>query len=290
MMDTLQEELDRSFGDGPPLPPAESHVAAGRRALMRRRVASGAASLAAAAVLAMSWYAVSPGTPTGSDPLAGDAASSATPKAAKAPETTEGPSTDPPDAPWPRGELIRYVDGDLEVRPGVVVHEHIRNPYGFEPPALSDALDVTWKGQRQWLMIEKRPMSRGISSSSSTPSNGWASFADYVADQVDVDGGSGWPETFKLDERGEVVPTAGTRVYNRTDDPQLGSKFAPPGARTGAAVVSVAGEEGNYFVVWRVIDGALDVITTPPDDIVGATFAELLSGARARYASGEGLR
>jgi hypothetical protein len=43
-------------------------------------------------------------------------------------------------------------------------------------------------------------------------------------------------------------------------------------------------------VVWRVIDGTLDVITTPPDDTVGATFEELLSGARARYASGEGLR
>jgi hypothetical protein len=42
--------------------------------------------------------------------------------------------------------------------------------------------------------------------------------------------------------------------------------------------------------VWRVIDGQLDVITTHPDDIVGATFDELLSSARARYASGEGLR
>jgi hypothetical protein len=87
-----------------------------------------------------------------------------------------------------------------------------------------------------------------------------------------------------------VVPTAGTRVVDRTDDPRLGPDFAPPGATTGAAVVSVTGEEGNYFVVWRVIDGTLDVITTPPADIVGATFDELLSGARARYASGEGLR
>jgi hypothetical protein len=286
-MDTLQEELDRSFGDGPPLPPADSHLAAGRRALVRRRLASGAASLAAAAVLATGWYAVSAGASTESDRLAGDPTPSAT---AKAPTATKGPATDPTDAPWPRGELIRYVDGELEVRPGVVVHEHIRNPYGFQPPALSDALDVTWHGKRQWLMIDKRPMPRGISMSSSTPSNGWASFADYVADQVDVHGGSGWPDTFKLDDRGEVVPVAGIRVYNRTDDPNLGPRFAPPGALTGAAVVSVAGEEGSYFVVWRVIGGRLDVITTPPDDIVGATFTELLAGARARYASGKGLR
>jgi hypothetical protein len=286
-MDALQEKLDRSFGDGPPLPPVDSHIAAGRLVLMRRRVASGVAGLAVAAVLATSWYAASPSSPTGSDRLAGDPTPSAT---SSATEATEDPTTDPVEAPWPRGKLIRYVDGELEVRPGVIVHEHIANPYGFEPPAYSDALDVTWRGQRQWLMIEKRPMPRGISSSSSTPSNGWASFADYVADQVDANAGSGWPDTFQLDDRGRVVPTERTRVFNRTDDPQLGPDFAPPGATTGAAVVSVAGEEGNYFVVWRVIDGTLDVITTPPDDIVGATFEELLSGARARYDSGEGLR
>jgi hypothetical protein len=172
----------------------------------------------------------------------------------------------------------------------VTVHEHIHNPYGYEPPGFSAAIDVTWRGTRQWLMIEKDPMTGAISSSSSTPSNGWAGFADYVADQVSINGGSGWPGTFEIDERGRVVPTAGTRVFNRTDDPQLGPEFAPPGATTGAAVVSVAGEEGSYFVVWRVIDGTLDVITTPPDDTVGATFNELLSSARAQYASGEGLR
>ena len=281
-MDMLQERLDRSFGEGPPLTPVGSQVVAGRRALRRRRVASGVAGIAAAVVLATSWYAVSPSSLTGSDRLAGDPTSAETPSASEA--------TDPTEAPWPRGELIRYVDGELEVRPGVIVHEHIRNPFGFEPPELSDALDVTWRGQRQWLMIEKRPMPRGISSSTSTPSDGWASFADYVADHVDANGGSGWPETFQLDDRGQVVPTAGTRVFNRTDDPQLGPEFGPPGATTGAAIVSVAGEQGNYFVVWRVIDGTLDVITTPPADSVGATFEELLSGARASYASGEGLR
>ena len=287
-MDALQEELDSSFGDGPPLVSVDSHVVAGRRALRRRRRASGAAGLAAAALLVTSWYAVSPSSPTGSEQLAVDPTPSETPSASRA---TEDPSQDPSEAPWPRGVLIRYIDGELEVRPEVTVHEHIRNPYGYEPPGLSDALDVTWRGQREWLMIEKRPQSRGgTSESSSDPSNGWASFGDYVSDQVSVDGGSGWPDTLQLDDRGQVVPTAGTRVFNRTDDPQLGPTFAPQGATTGAAVVSVAGEDRNYFVVWRVIDGSLDVLTTGPDDIVGATFEELLSGARASYTSGEGLR
>lgn len=284
-MDRLQEELDRSFGDGPPLVPVRTHVVAGRRALVRRRVGSGAFGVAAATVLATSLYTVAGGPAAESDHAAGAPTASATPNGSEALE-----SPGPAEAPWARGELLRYVAGELEVRPGVIVHEHIRNPYGLRPPALSDALDVTWRGHRRWLMIASHPMPRGTSWSSSTPSAGWASFADYVADQVDAESGSGWPDTFRLDGRREVVPAPGTRVLDRTDDPRLGPEFAPPGARTGAAVVSVAGKEGNYFVVWRVIDGRLDVITTPPGDIVGATFEELLSGARASYASGEGLR
>ena len=144
-MDTLQEQMDRSFGDGPPLPSVDSHVAAGRRALRRRRTASGVTCLAAAAVLVTGGYAVWPGSPTGSDPAAGEPTHSAT---ASDLEATGEPTTGPTEARWPRGELIRYVDGKLEVRPGAVVHEHIRNPYGFEPPKLSDALDVTWRGGR----------------------------------------------------------------------------------------------------------------------------------------------
>lgn len=176
-MDTLQEQLDRSFGDGPPLPPADSRVMAGRRALRRRRTVSSVTAVAAAAVLFAGGYAVS----SGSDPVRGQATDSAT---ARNPEPTEDPNAEPTDVHWSRGELIRFVDEKLVVRPGVIVHERIRNPYGWAPPKLSDALDVTWRGQRQWLMIEKRPLPIGISSSSSTPSNGWASFADYVTDRV----------------------------------------------------------------------------------------------------------
>ena len=69
-----------------------------------------------------------------------------------------------------------------------------------------------------------------------------------------------------------------------------GADFAPPGATTGAAVVQPPGAPTAYFVVWRVIDGKLDVIYTRPRDVVGATFEELLTMARGKYASGEGMR
>ena len=64
----------------------------------------------------------------------------------------------------------------------------------------------------------------------------------------------------------------------------------PSGTPTGAAIVQAAEDDVVYFVVWRVTDGELDVITTPPGDVMGATFEELLTYARAQYANGEGLR
>jgi hypothetical protein len=273
------------------MPPVAQYVSAGRRALRRRRAVSGLAALATATILFTGGYAVLGDSRPGGGRFATDPSTSPTPSATPgAVEPTAGAPEESPEAPWPPGVLLRYADGHLEIRPGVVVHEHIANPYGFEPPSLSDALDVTWHHRRQWLIITQQPPPQGITSSSSTPSDGWASFADYVADQVHADATSGWPDTFVLDDQGRVVPTDGVRVFNRTDAPRLGADFAPPGATTGAAVVSVAGDPESYFVVWRVIDGGLDVITTAPDDTVGATFQELLTAARARYASGEGLR
>jgi hypothetical protein len=85
-----------------------------------------------------------------------------------------------------------------------------------------------------------------------------------------------------------VVATEGSEVLQRTDTPRLGDRFAPRGAPTGAALVR-AGEDGmDYFVVWRVLDGELEVFTTPPRDVVGATWNELLSMARGRYGRGGG--
>ena len=51
-----------------------------------------------------------------------------------------------------------------------------------------------------------------------------------------------------------------------------------------------AAEAGvGYFVVWRVIDGELDVVTTPGRRR-HAPRSELLAYARGQYPRGEGLR
>lgn len=266
----IREELDRSFGAGPAQPSLESQLAAGHRALRRRRAGLATAVAAAVVVVGGASYAVV---------AAGGAADTGGGQQHLAEEPSAGP--------WQRGELLRYTDGELELRPGTTVHEHLENPFGYPAPDRSDALDLTVDGQRQWVLAELRDGKLGYTAS--VPSNGWASFEAWVSDEVGHTG-DGWPETVRLDADGRVVAAPGAEIVQRTDDPRLGGSFAPADAVTGAAVVEVGGRPPSYFVVWRVVDGELDVITTPPRDVVGATFDELLASARARYASGEGLR
>lgn len=274
-MDTdIRDQIERSFGDGPPLAAPDDLIVRGRRALRRRRLAEAGAVLATAVVV-VGGAAIATGghQPDSAQPMAPTATSSTAPTGA-----------------WEDDTPIRYADGELQLRPGVVVHQHVENPYDYLPPRYSDALDLTYDGQRMWILAETGR--NGFGYISSVPSNGWASFRAWVDDQTGaaVPGDDGWPDTVRLDDRGRVVAAPGARVVQRTDDPGLGPTFAPAGATTGAAVVAVAGDDRSYFVVWRVVDGELDVITTPPRDVVGATFDELLAHARAQYASGEGLR
>ncbi len=276
----LSEEIERSFGTGPADRPVEDRIKAGHRALRRRRAAAGLAGAGVLALLGVTYVAISPASLDGST---GNVATTAS--ATPTPSPTASAVADP----WEDGTPIRYVGGELQLQPGVVVHQHIENPYGYALPKQSDALDITFEGHRMWTIIELDSKGGGFQSSS--PSNGWASFADWVADQAGAGARpSGWPDTLRLTSDGAVVASAGSEVLQRTDDPRLGDSFAPPGTPTGAALVR-AGEDGiGYFVVWRVIDGKLDVITTPPRDVVGATFQELLAFARGQYSSGEGLR
>ena len=280
-MSLLQRELERSFGGGPAHQPVEETLRAGRRALRRRRIGAAAGALAVVAALGTG-YAVSTAGP---EPrTSGEVATDPTPT----PSPTEDAT--PTSERWEKAETVRYsAAGELQVRPGVVVHEHIENPYGYEPPKRSDALDITFEGRRIWTIVELKD--GGFTFSGSVPSNGWASFGDYVADQAGAaSDGSGWPHTLRLTDQSKVVASEGSQILQRTDAPQLGDSFASPGTPTGAAVVRAAEDGVGYFVVWRVVDGALDVITTPPRDVVGATFQELLNYARGQYASGEGLR
>jgi hypothetical protein len=108
-------------------------------------------------------------------------------------------------------------------------------------------------------------------------------------DAVPRAGDDRWRDALRLAGDGTVVPSPGSQVLQRTDDPRLGDAFAPPGTPTGAALVDPARSRDVSCLVWRVVDGELEVFRVPPGDVVGATFQELLAHVRGLYASGEEL-
>jgi hypothetical protein len=273
----LQDELERSFGDGPPAPPVGVHLEAGRRALRRRR----AATVALGTVLVLgAGYATVAGIGA-SAPTTGEVVTEPTPSPTMRPSRGIG---------WDLGP-VRYRDGVLEVHPDAVVHERIDNPFGYAAPRASAALDLTFEGQRTWVIAELEGDDPAYSVSLPDNNGYWASFADYVAAETDrtTGGDDGWPDTLVLDNQGAVVASPGSEVLQRTDDPQLGTVFAAPGVPTGAAVVRAAEDDQGYFVIWRVVDGELDVFAVPPADVVVATFPELLSYVRGKIARQEGI-
>src|SRR5262245_42796975 len=138
----LHDEIEQSFGTGPEHRPIEQQIEAGRRALRRRRMVAAMAGVGVVAVIGTTYAVVSP-----------DSEGRATGVAAVDPTTTPSPTLDTA-VPWDDDTPLRYLDGDLQIHPGVVVHEHIDNPYGHEPPDLSDALDITFDGRRTWMIVE----------------------------------------------------------------------------------------------------------------------------------------
>ena len=190
-MDDLRDHLDAAIGTGPQHRPVEPLLTAGHRAVRRRRIATIAGTAAVVAVVGTT-YALAGGQPD----------------AARDPQVTHsGPTqtADPtagPDSPlaWNRNELVRYSStaDEVLVRPGVQVLDRVDDYlHGLPKYDGSAALDISYRGAEYWVSVEWQ--AEGVSGTGMTePSDGWASFRAWVADQAAANGaggpgGSGYP-------------------------------------------------------------------------------------------------
>ncbi len=132
---TWADEIERSFGDGPTPPAPATYVEAGRAAVRRRRLAAGAASVAAALVIGGVGWATLPGDPRAD---AGQVATDPSPTTAESPSPSETaatgvpirrvPAPADPDAPL----ATQWVEVDGE---GLAVHPGGRGEGGRRQPA-----------------------------------------------------------------------------------------------------------------------------------------------------------
>ena len=141
----IREQLDQAIGHGPPLPPPEQRLAAGRTAVRHRRIrrATGAAAVLVAAALPI---AVMHGSPTSVPALVGTTSTSPTPSA-NASQPIDGRTTG--EAAGPTLEVV-VIDGVPQLAdhpPGLTIGPVVRSgESGF-------GLETRVEGERSFVLL-----------------------------------------------------------------------------------------------------------------------------------------
>jgi hypothetical protein len=251
-----QRELDASFGSAPDVP-AALYVAAGHRAVRRRRATSAAVAVCAAAVVVGVAWGVAPAqsprsteTPVATEPPSPSPTGSPSPSPSR---------TEPALFPWRKGEPpARALPEGLEIRPGAVVHERRDALYPGKDTE-SAALDISYQGSRWWLVLE---WDRGGSSmSSSRPEDGFAdSFDAFVRAEVanggmtsvpadDVPGMAGGLATW---HGGNLEAAPGVTVVRQVEDPVPGDDSLGLVLRSGGRTTWALFTQGGDASAWEL--------------------------------------
>lgn len=288
-------EIDAALGDDPALAaPLTQTVQLGRRALRRRRTATGAGAFAMVAVLGgVAWASLPGGSP---ESRSGDVVTAPESATATPGVTTSRDADEEVDF---LGEPAAYDSlGRVVMAPGWTEVRRIANPMAYTQPGYRSVGLVATKGEKRTFLLLARHGRDGSSSFSNTATGTLEEWlVGTVASQHTLDLANGDAPPASNDEEprwvefgpdGTLRPVDGVTILEQRANPELPESFAPAGTPT--AVAKVRDTEGRvWFVLARRLDGS--------DDFVGSTAAagrattdEFLVWARGEYGSGAGLR
>ncbi len=267
----LREALHQGFGPEPPHRPVAERLAAGHRAVRRRRAAGSVVAVAFAGTLGLGAALVLGDDDSGRPELATDTGSG-----------------------LQQGELARYDQrGELQVNSGVTVLDRVDNPFppsaGFER---SVALAVEHDGEESWLLLTHSDYDDGSQSESGAGAAAVAasgSFRDWVAEQV-RDMMTPRPENsstgyLEFADDGSLVATHGIEILDQVLDPPMPEGFAPDDARVAAALLREP--DGKRFFVLVVETRTSLETDAEPMKIGGPDLEAFLDHVRDQYLSGE---
>ncbi len=307
----LRDQLDGSFGDGPPLLPPVDRLAPGRTALRRRRRAGAAGSaVVVAAVLAASVAVLGPGDdgPRSVDPVT-PAPSLSTPDEGDIDEAQLEAELDAL-AQQAREKAERRrkarlvsnqfpaslddVDGSLIVQDGWRVTQRVEEPVGYQPPEKSLGVVVTDGERTRWMLLSltqvfdgnDNPIPGEVSpgASADDPGVGYSRYEDWLASMVAISGG---PRdvlvTVTADD--EVLAGPGCTLVDVKQIPVV-EGYTSPGDR----VARVRRDGRLWFVVVRGHGSGAETIPVDGDVLPESTLNALLAYLAQQTESGEGVR
>lgn len=316
-MDTdIRDEIEHSFGDGPPLPLDDDLLRRAHGALRRRRLAESVAVMAVALVAVTGAGLLAGGDGPNAEPMPAGPPTSTTDSKDPAPTFPPAPTSDgdgrAPGAPVVRDPHLpadtpvdAQVDG-LHVAPGVGIEELRDDPWNVRDDGdwsvavayTAPGVPLTW-----WVGYVGADGSASSASIAAEYSRG-LDFDTWVAAQGEGVGGSdssgkgtppegGWPgltdvELVRFVEGTEQLePVPGATLLRQREHPDLPRSWAGAGDRSAVAEVELEGT--RYYVLARSTAGD----RTPQYIAVkasrgGTTLDDFLELARERYAEGGG--
>ncbi|WP_134766594.1 hypothetical protein [Nocardioides sp. 1609] len=293
----LADHLDSSFGDGPPLPPADVRLRAGRRALRRRRLTTAAGAVAVVAVLGTAYTVLDDDSTSAGGGV--DVAGTPTPaRASSAPpgsptgSPTGAPATSPPTAAarpsagLHGSDVWLEADGSVLKARGVTVTERIANPLASVLPHRSLGLAYSRDGEDYWALLEYDPV--GGSLTWDPAGKSFATLQQWIDDMVALQTGEPGLRLVRFGAGETLLPRAGVEILAQTGAVDLPDSFAGPGDRTAVAMVTYEGM--RWFVLAREIGGSEPEYLPTAGSVGGATIDDFLAYAADQYGSGEGLR
>lgn len=278
----LQQRIDESFGDGPAHRGLDERVTAGRRALVRRRVATGVATLATVAVVGGA-FALTQG---GDDTRAHDAPAATDPSQHASPSGDASEATAPTHRTWDQPLVTYGADGKLVMRdPDVEVLQRVEDPVTGPNYEDSVGLEVSLDGGRQWLMLTRS--ATGDSASFDPPRPNYPGFRDWLNAQIALELDLKPKNYVSFGPGGSLVPADGVELLQE-QQVDVSDEFAPPGNAHLAHVRAANGQE--WFVLARRLDGGKPAFFPTKATARINTTAQFLAMAEKQYAGGEGLR
>lgn len=268
----LRDALDRSFGNGPALPPVADQVILGRRRLRRRRAVAGVlAATAAVAVVGGAWTV----TQVGDDSDRG----------VRVAQGADGSDTSDAE-PWSRDEFVRFgPDGEVEVNPDAEVVASLEIEAAGQ---VGEVYRIRIEDETYDVLAvpETGTVSSVLAGSQGLNLGSWAMF------QLDPDYLPSDTSWVRFDARDELVAKPGVTLVHQLLDPPF-ETFAGPQDRTAAAEVTRDGR--TFFLAVRSLDGGPAEAIAYRQDRRVRTLEEFVDHARQQYAvndegGSEGLR
>lgn len=200
------------------------------------------------------------------------------------------PEPDPIADKYPYGRVVNYgLDGVIELRPGATIVRRVDNPHSLTPPETSVGLVVEFEGETIWLSLDSSPTGGGGTFVKEADS-GWATFDEWLADQVALQQGEPGLRLVSIDDEGVLTPALpGVEIIEQQSDPDLEAYTGGVATASAAAMLTWDGETWFALVV-RFPRGEDTVVSFAADKADGASnVEEFIEFARSR-GDGEGLR